>query len=239
MADPSRARVSKASWGGDMEETRCRFGPSDHIRLKEVRRTGATGISTGFVETAVGQVVSKRRPMRWTRRGAHLMLQARTRVLDSGLEDAIRRRWPGFRPPPRSRKGAARLLGLPPGHVAPVLGYALLLGGVAIAQEARVTVVRIAELEIDPARMAHYRAAVREEMEASVRLEPGVIAIYAVAQRDDPNKLWFFEMYTDEAAYNAHREAPHFRRYFETTKDMITARRLIETVPVQLNAKAR
>ena len=74
-------------------------------------------------------------------------------------------------------------------------------------------------------------------METSVRAEPGVLAIYAVAEKNNPSKLRFFEMYADEAAYHAHRESAHFKKYIETTKDMITSRRLIDTVPVQLSAK--
>ncbi len=58
-------------------------------------------ISSGFVESAINQVVakrfSKRQSMRWTRRGAHLTLQTRTRVLNNDLDVAFRRRWPGFR----------------------------------------------------------------------------------------------------------------------------------------------
>ena len=99
--------------------------------------------------------------------------------------------------------------------------------------------VRIAELEIDPAQLGAYTAAVEEEMETSVRVEPGVLAIYAVAEKDDPSRLRFFEMYADEAAYRAHIASPHFRKYFESTKDMITSRRLIDAVPVQLSAKKK
>ena len=59
-------------------------------------------ISSGFVESAINQVVakrfSKRQSMRWTRHGAHLQLQTRTRVLNGELEDLFRKRWPGFRP---------------------------------------------------------------------------------------------------------------------------------------------
>src|SRR5712691_5057047 len=58
-------------------------------------------ISTGFVESAVNQVVSKRmvkkQQMRWSQRGAHLLLQIRTRVLNNEWEDAFRRWYPGFR----------------------------------------------------------------------------------------------------------------------------------------------
>jgi len=60
-------------------------------------------ISTGFVESAVNQIVDKRfdkRPsMRWTPRGAHLLLQTRTRVLNGDLDQLIRLRYPTFRKP--------------------------------------------------------------------------------------------------------------------------------------------
>jgi hypothetical protein len=58
-------------------------------------------ISTGFVESTVNQVVSKRmvkkQQMRWSQRGAHLLLQIRTHVLNGDWEDVFRRWYPGFR----------------------------------------------------------------------------------------------------------------------------------------------
>src|SRR5688572_4487912 len=111
--------------------------------------------------------------------------------------------------------------------------------GCAVREAPRMPVVRIAELEIEPAQLEAYTAAVKEEMETSVRVESGVLAIYAVAEKENPSKLRFFEMYADEAAYRAHIASPHFRKYFETTKAMITSRRLIDAVPVQLSAKHR
>ena len=116
---------------------------------------------------------------------------------------------------------------------------ALSLSGGAVAEEPHVPFVRIAELEIDPAQLESYKAAVKEEMETSVRVEPGVLAIYAVAEKNNSSKLRFFEMYADEAAYNAHIESAHFKKYVKTTKDMITSRRLIDTVPILLSAKKK
>jgi hypothetical protein len=59
-------------------------------------------IASGFVESAVNQVVSKRmikhQQMQWTHRGAHLLLQIRTRVLNEEWEDTFRRWYPDFRP---------------------------------------------------------------------------------------------------------------------------------------------
>jgi hypothetical protein len=58
-------------------------------------------IASGFVESAVNQVVSKRmvkhQQMQWTQRGAHMLLQIRTRVLNEEWEDTLRRWYPGFR----------------------------------------------------------------------------------------------------------------------------------------------
>jgi quinol monooxygenase YgiN len=105
------------------------------------------------------------------------------------------------------------------------------------SQEDRMPIVRLAQLEIDPAQLKSYTVAAREEIETSIRDEPGVLAIYAVAEKDSPHKLRFFEMYANESAYKAHIASAHFRKYAETTKDMITTKTLVETVPVQLSAK--
>jgi len=97
--------------------------------------------------------------------------------------------------------------------------------------------VRIAELEIEPARLQAYEAAVSEEIDDSIRLEPGVLAIYALALADRRSHLRFLEIYADEAAYGAHLNSPHFKKYVETTKPMIRERRLLKTHPIFLGLR--
>lgn len=109
----------------------------------------------------------------------------------------------------------------------------------AFSSEPGGTVVRIARLVIDPAQLAAYQVAVKEEMAESVRLEPGVLAIYSVAEKDHPNRLHFFEIYADDAAYRSHIASPHFQKYLRTTEAMIVSKELLETEPVQLSAKAQ
>ena len=57
-------------------------------------------ISTAFAESTVNQVVSKRmvkkQQMRWTQRGAHLLLQVRTRVLNDDWRDTFCRWYPSM-----------------------------------------------------------------------------------------------------------------------------------------------
>ncbi|MEV2275687.1 ISKra4 family transposase [Nocardiopsis sp. NPDC049922] len=60
-------------------------------------------VSSASAESAVNQVISRRvvkkQQMRWSPRGAHLLLQVRTRVLNGDLADDFARWYPGFAPP--------------------------------------------------------------------------------------------------------------------------------------------
>lgn len=109
--------------------------------------------------------------------------------------------------------------------------------GSALAAPPSGQIVRIAQLVIDPSQLAAYQVAVKEEMADSVRLEPGVLAIYSVAEKEHPNRLHFFEIYSNEAAYQRHIASPHFQKYVKTTQPMILSKELIETEPVQLSTQ--
>ena len=66
------------------------------------RRRNGEPISTAFVESAVNEIIAKRmnkkQQMRWNRTTVQPFLHVRTAVLNDTLEDAFRRRYPGFRP---------------------------------------------------------------------------------------------------------------------------------------------
>ena len=66
------------------------------------RRQHGEPISTAFVESAVNEIIAKRmnkkQQMRWNRMTVQPFLDVRTAVLNDTIEDAFRRRYPGFRP---------------------------------------------------------------------------------------------------------------------------------------------
>jgi quinol monooxygenase YgiN len=97
--------------------------------------------------------------------------------------------------------------------------------------------VRLAELEVDPARLESFKSAIREGIEAAVRLEPGVVALYAVSEKENPNLVRVFEIYTDANAYATHLETPHFKKFRATTDKMVKSRKLLDAVPIMLAAK--
>jgi quinol monooxygenase YgiN len=106
----------------------------------------------------------------------------------------------------------------------------------AFAMPPKEPVIRLAELEIDPAQLDNYKTALKEEIAASVRLEPGVLKLYALSVRDHPNQIRMFEMYRDQASYEAHLETPHFKKYKTMTQRMVRSLTLIETEPVLLGS---
>ena len=98
-------------------------------------------------------------------------------------------------------------------------------------------VVRIAEIEIDPAQVEPYTAALRQEIETSIRVEPGVLSLYAVALKGEPAKIRLFEVYASPAAYQSHLASPHFLQYKSTTQGMVKSLKLLETEPILLGSK--
>jgi len=105
------------------------------------------------------------------------------------------------------------------------------------AQEPHQPYLRLAEIEIDPSQIEPYRAAVQEQIEAAVRLEPGVLALYSVADKENPSHVFVFEMYADVDAYKSHLETAHFKKYKASTQNMVKSLKLRDAVPILLNAK--
>jgi quinol monooxygenase YgiN len=97
----------------------------------------------------------------------------------------------------------------------------------------------MAELEIEPDSLDAYSALLSEEIEASVRLEPGVFFLFAVSAKGSSNLVRVIEGYADQAAYESHLTTPHFLKYKLGTADMVRSLRLIETDPISLKAKAQ
>lgn len=88
--------------------------------------------------------------------------------------------------------------------------------------------VRIAEVEIHPEYLKEYVSILKEEAAASVKLEPGVLAIFPMADEQNPAYIRIVEIYADKAAYQSHLKTPHFLHYKTTTLKMVKSLKLIE-----------
>ena len=100
-------------------------------------------------------------------------------------------------------------------------------------------VVRIAKLQIDSAQLDVYKAALKQHAETAVRVEPGVLTLYAVSDKDHPTRITVFEIYANEDAYKAHLETPHFKKYKSETKNMVKSLELVQVDPIALETKSK
>jgi len=101
-----------------------------------------------------------------------------------------------------------------------------------LAAQNKTQMVRLAKLVIDSAQLENYKAALKEGIETAVRIEPGVLTLYAVAEKNNPTHITILEIYADADAYKAHIQTPHFKKYKDITKDMVKSLELVDTDPL-------
>lgn len=99
--------------------------------------------------------------------------------------------------------------------------------------------IRIAEIEIDSLYLDEYIAILKEESEASVRLEPGVISIYPMFDKKTPTEIRILEIYADKEAYESHLQTPHFKKYKTTTLKMVKSLKLTEVEAIDKESMPR
>ena len=74
-------------------------------------------------------------------------------------------------------------------------------------------------------------------MVESLKVEKGVLAMYAATDSHTPNRWYFYEIYASEEAYQLHRQTPHFRDYLRQTAHMSASKNAIPVKPVFLRNK--
>lgn len=88
--------------------------------------------------------------------------------------------------------------------------------------------IRVAALTIDSAYIDEYINILEEEAAASVAVEPGVVCIYPMFEKENPNQIKLLEIYLNQEAYEAHLKTPHFLKYKNSTLHMVESLELID-----------
>ena len=87
-------------------------------------------------------------------------------------------------------------------------------------------IIRLAKIEVDPTQLDSYNAALKEQMTTAVRVEPGVLTYYAVADKANPSHITILEIYADTAAYQSHIQTSHFKKYKAAVQNMVKSLKL-------------
>ncbi|MCT1926670.1 putative quinol monooxygenase [Staphylococcus pasteuri] len=86
--------------------------------------------------------------------------------------------------------------------------------------------LKFAQIEIEEDQQNTFENSVLTNMEASMSEEEDVLAMYALRDVNQHNKYYFYEVYQNEQAYEAHCETEHFKKYIQQTKDILNDKKL-------------
>ena len=77
----------------------------------------------------------------------------------------------------------------------------------------------VVTIQIKPEHKEAFMEAMLDDARGSVGNEPGCLRFDVLQDTEDPNRIHLYEVYRDEAAIEAHRQAPHYVKWREITKD--------------------
>ncbi|HEL1676634.1 TPA: putative quinol monooxygenase [Streptococcus suis] len=88
--------------------------------------------------------------------------------------------------------------------------------------------LKFAQVQVREGSQEAFESSVLLNMRMSLKEEKGVLAMYAVKDRQQPNRYYFYEVYASAKAYEDHRLRPHFKRYILETQDLVEEKILLD-----------
>jgi (4S)-4-hydroxy-5-phosphonooxypentane-2,3-dione isomerase len=127
------------------------------------------------------------------------------------------------------------------GALAVCVGATMLpIPGQQVAAQSAGMFVNAVDLDIVPAERENFLAAIKENGAAAAK-EPGCRRFDILNLSSDPNHFFLYEVYDNEAAYKAHRETEHFKKFAATVAaaKMVAKREARPMSVVAANAMAK
>lgn len=93
-------------------------------------------------------------------------------------------------------------------------------------------ILRLSKIRVNPDYLDEYLRYATEVGSISLQTEPGVLTMYAVADKDDPCNITILETYASQEAYKSHIASEHFQKYKQGTLHMVDSLRLDDVTPL-------
>lgn len=93
-------------------------------------------------------------------------------------------------------------------------------------------IVRLSKIEVFPEWLEEYMKFATKVGTVSLQTEPGVLTMYAVADKDNPCNITILETYSSQEAYRSHIASPHFQKYKQGTLHMVKSLVLDDVTPL-------
>ena len=78
-----------------------------------------------------------------------------------------------------------------------------------------------AALKVKKKYVSEFLRRVKRHAQNSIAREPGCVSFEVSVDKDDPRRFMFYEVYVDEAAFEAHNDAPHMKRHMAAVGHMV------------------
>ncbi|MDE6279023.1 MAG: antibiotic biosynthesis monooxygenase [Paramuribaculum sp.] len=93
-------------------------------------------------------------------------------------------------------------------------------------------IVRLSKIQVNPDYLDEYMKYAVEVGTISLETEPGVLTMYAVADKDNPCNITILETYASQEAYKSHISSDHFQKYKQGTLHMVDSLLLDDVTPI-------
>lgn len=97
--------------------------------------------------------------------------------------------------------------------------------------------VRLSKIQVNPDYVDEYMEYAKEVGTVSLETEPGVLTMYAVADKENPCNITILETYSSQNAYKKHIASEHFQKYKQGTLHMVDSLLLDDVTPLNPNNK--
>ena len=77
----------------------------------------------------------------------------------------------------------------------------------------------VVTINIKPGHKDAFMASMSDDARGSNDDEPGCLRFDVLQDNEHPNRIHLYEVYRDQAALDAHRQAPHYLKWRETVGD--------------------
>lgn len=86
--------------------------------------------------------------------------------------------------------------------------------------------VIIAEFQVKPGKLESFLELAADDAQHSVADEPGCRQFTVTVDREQTDRVLLFEVYDDEAAFDAHLETPHLQAFRTGIEDLVISRHI-------------
>lgn len=78
--------------------------------------------------------------------------------------------------------------------------------------------VIVAPIQVKRQHREEFVKGIIEDAQESVKKEPGCLRFDVIQDASHMDRFWLYEVYKDEAAFKAHMQTPHLKKFMEVMK---------------------